>query len=52
MGKRDETYSDKETTARRDTALLRALKTPPKSHEDMKLGKAEKKPKAKKKSDK
>jgi hypothetical protein len=32
-------YSAEEIARRRDAALLRALKTPPKPHSEMKLGK-------------
>jgi hypothetical protein len=32
-------FSDEETARRRDAALLKALKTPPKHHSEMKLGK-------------
>jgi len=37
-----ESQSDEQTARRRDEALRRALSTPPKPHEDMKLGKGKK----------
>jgi hypothetical protein len=41
-------YSDKETKARMDAALRRALTTPPKPHKDI-AGKGRKSPKPKRK---
>ena len=35
----DEIYSEEETIARREAAIQRLLKTPPKLHKDSKLGK-------------
>jgi hypothetical protein len=45
----EESYSEEETSRRRDEALIRALNTLPKRHSEMKLGKDKKatdKPKA------
>jgi hypothetical protein len=39
MTKEAETYSEKETVARRVAALKRMLSTPPKQQKDSKLGK-------------
>jgi hypothetical protein len=39
-----EQLNEKATAQRRDDALRRALNTPPKPHEDMKLGKKKPKP--------
>jgi hypothetical protein len=36
--KSDETYSEEETVARRETALKQMLACPPKPHKDSKLG--------------
>jgi hypothetical protein len=35
----EETYSEEETVARREAAIQRLLKTPPKLHKDSKVGK-------------
>ena len=42
MTKKPDTYSYEETERRRDQALGRALNTPPKPHDEMKLGKEKK----------
>ncbi len=44
--KRDDTYSDAETEARREAALRYALTTPPKPHEAMRKGRGESRKKA------
>lgn len=36
---KDQQYDEREVAERRDATLLRMLKTPPKPHSDMKLGK-------------
>lgn len=36
----DDTYSEEETVARREAAIQRMLKTPPKLHKNSKLGRA------------
>jgi hypothetical protein len=46
MANDSEHYSDKETKARMDAALRRALTTPPKPHKDI-TGKGKKSPKRK-----
>jgi hypothetical protein len=42
----NEQFSDEEAMRRTDEVLKRMLNTPPKKHEDMKLGKAKAKPRA------
>jgi hypothetical protein len=43
-----ERYSDEETVRRREDALKRMLSTPPKQHNEMKLGKGKNSPRDKK----